>query len=374
MRTCGFVVLFGLGAALAPAADEPPPLLKPAAPGEGLVRFRLPVTPGVPKTMSFAAQVPNGKKKGDPIDVQVAFDTIPDKSYVSAKTLQSWGYDVPKNKEFVLPALTFTAAQIAPPPKKGRDLVVRLPNIKLTVVESTASKDGTVRMCDLSVSALSLYLGHERTTEPRVSFADKFLELNVLEAAVKRPGTDDAPLPEITAADPKLVPAYAPQTVRNGLNVFEYAAVNGQTSYKTADGKTNPVNVLVGSIMNVPDGVVLSLGLARGCKVEMDQAAVGLDAVGVEAKSEFIPGKVKELRLAVRTGPGLKAVKDLVLKDLPVLVDRSQSEGYMVVGQGFTDKHFADAVYAGGADGWKLHGRLDPALLLDIKTRPKQKP
>jgi hypothetical protein len=361
----------------APAADAPPPppLLKPVVPaGTQQLRVRLPLTPGFPKTMSFEAQVPRNKTK-EPIDVRAALDTLPDKSYVTAKKLESWGYDVPKDKEFLLPELTFTAVQTAPKPMKGHDAVVRLTNLKLTVVDAPASSDNTVHQCDLSLSARTLYLGNERAMEPRVAFGDKFFELTVPTAIAKRPGTDGAALADVTAAaDAKLVPAYAPMTLRAGLQVFNYAAVNGQTAYKTADGKSIPVSVAVASIVNVPPGVVVTIGLARGCKVEIDQGAPATAATGVDVKSEFIPAKIKELRLGVNTGPGMKTVKDLVLKDLPVLVDKNQSEGYLLIGQKFMDEHFADAVYAGTADGWKLHGRLDPALLLDIKTRPKQKP
>jgi hypothetical protein len=372
--------LFGLAVALAgsfaaSAADEPPPpLLKPVTPaGAQQLRVRLPVTPGSPKTMSFNARL-KGKKQSEMIDVTVALDTLPGKSYVTTKKLQSWGYDVPKDKEFLLPELTFTAAQIAPKPMKGHDTAVRLTNIKLTVIDTPASSDDTVYLCDLSLSATTLYLGNERAMEPRISFGDKFFELTVPTTIAKRPGTEDAQLVEVTAsADTKLVPVYAPIVTRAGIPVFGYAAVNGQDAYKTADGKSVPVSVAVSSITNVPSGVVVTLGLARGCKIEMDQTAAGLGATGVDTKSEFIPGKIKELRLAVNTGPGLKTVKDIVIKDLAVLVDKNQSEGYMLLGQKFMDEFFADAVYSGTGDGWKLHGRLDPALLFDIKTRPKQK-
>jgi hypothetical protein len=380
MRFRGRRALFGVvavfaAAVAATAADEPAPLLKPVTPAGSQVRVRLPVTAGFPKTMSFNAQVPRAKKKGELIDVTVALDTIPGKSYVTAKKLESWGYEVPKDKEFVLPELTFTAVQIAPKPSKsGTDALVRLTNLKLTVIGDPASSDNTVYLCDLSLSATTLYQNSERAMEPRVSFADKFLELSVSASIVKRPGTEDTKLVEVTtSSDAKLVPAYAATTARAGISVFSYAAVNGQDSYKTADGKSFPVSAAVSSIANVPTGVIVTIGLVRGCKIEMDQAAAGMNAMGVEAKGEFFPGKIKELRVAVHTGPGLKTVKDLVIKDLPVLIDKNQSEGYMLFGQKFLDTYFTDAVYAGGPDGWKLHGRIDPDLLADIKTRPKQK-
>jgi hypothetical protein len=281
---------------------------------------------------------------------------------------------VPKDKEFVLPELTFVASQIAPKPTKGRDTVVRLTNVKLAVIDAPARADNTIFMCDLSLSAATLYIGKERTMEPRISFGDKFFELTVPAAIAKCPGTDDAPLVAVTAtADPKRVPAFGPMIPRGPLQTFGYAAINGQNSYKTSDGKEIPVCVAVSTITNLPDGALVTMGLARGCKIEMDQTATGLSANGPESKSEYVPGKIKELRLAVNTGPGLKTVKDIVIKDMPVFVDKNQTDGYMLIGQKFMDAYFADAVYAGSGDGWKLHGRIDPDLLFDIKTRPKQK-
>src|SRR5262245_10365392 len=127
----GLTVLFS--AALT-AADEPAPLLKPVTPtGTGL-RVRLPVTPGFPKAVTFPAKLPNGKKKTEQIDVTVTFDCLPNPSYVTTKKIEEWGYDVPKGKEFTLPELTFTTAQIAPKPTKGSDVVMRLTNVKFTVV------------------------------------------------------------------------------------------------------------------------------------------------------------------------------------------------------------------------------------------------
>jgi hypothetical protein len=363
----------------AAAAAEPAPLLKPVTPGGQQLRVRLPVSPGFPKTMSFPAQLPRGgkkksseKKEAEKIDVTVALDSLPGKSYVTAKKLQSWGYDVPKDKEFLLPELTFTAAQVAPKPLKGHDSIVRLTNVKLTVVDSPGSSDDTVYFCDLGLSASSFYLGNERAMEPRLSFGDKFLELTVPTTITRRPGSEDGALVEVTSStDTTLVPAYGSMISRGGIQVFGYASINGQDSYKTANGKVFPVNVTVSSITNVPSGVIVTLGLARGCNIEMDQAAPALGATGVEAKSEFIPGKIKELRLAVNMGPGFRTVKDLVIKDLPVLVEKNQSEGYMLLGQKFMDTYIGDAVYAGTGEGWKLHGRIDPTLLFDIKTRPK---
>jgi hypothetical protein len=362
-------------AALAARADDPAPLLKPVAPAGGQLRVRFPVEPGFPKTMRFSAQVPNGKKKSELLDVTVALDTLPGQSYITVKKLESWGYAAPKGKEFLLPELFISAAQIAPKPAKGHDTTIRLANLKLTVVDAPASTDNTIYFADLSLSSTTLYGGSDRTMEPRVSFGDKFLELTVPAGIVKRPGGSDAKITDVTGnADAKLAPVYGPMVSRGGLQVFGYAAVNGQETYKTPDGKVFPVNVAVSSITNVPSGVVVTLGLVRGCKIEVEPGGMAMGATGVEAKSEFVPGKIKELRLAVNTGPGMKTVKDIVIKDLPVLIDKNQSEGYMLIGQKFIDTYFADGIYAADANGWKLHGRAPTELLMEIKTRPKQKP
>ena len=383
MRVRGRLALSGLAvvfaAALASsAADEPAPLLKPVTPAGTNLRVRIPVTPGFPKVVSFPAKVSNGKQKSALLDVNVAYDALPNPSYVSAKKLESWGYVVAKGaREFVLPELHIAAAQIAGKMGKGNDkgsdVVIRLTNVRLTVIPETAAKDDTIHFNDMTLSPTTFFQGGERTMEPRLSFADKFLELTVPATLVKRPGTDDVSAPEVTVSqDAKLVPAVGPTTVRGSMPAFTYASINGQDSYKKPDGKTVvPVNVAVSSITNMSDGVMVTLGLARGVKIEFDQAAAGQAATGVEGKSEFLPGKIKELRLGLLTGPGLKAQKDIVIKDLPVMVDRNQSEGYMLIGQKFLDTYFTDAVYTNAGDAWKLYGRVDPELLFDIKTRKK---
>jgi hypothetical protein len=378
MRVRGHFALLGpvvlLSAALIAAADEPAPLLKVVAPTGTNVRVRFLVTPGYPKPMFFTAQVPKAKKKSELLDVKVAYDSIPNPSYISVKRLENWGYEVPKGaKEFLLPELFISAVQVAPKATKGSDVVVRLANIKLTLVPETAGQNDTIHECDLCLSALALFGGNERTMEPRLSFADKFLEMTVPPAMIaKRLGTDGT-APEVSvSADTKLAPSFGPLVLRSGLPMFAYAAIDGQDSYKLPDGKTVvPVNVMVSSISNMPDGVMVTLGLARGVKLDFNANAAGQAAVGVEAKSEFIPGKIKELRLGVHTGPGMKAQKDLVIKDVPVFVDKNVSEGYMMIGQKFIDTYFVDGVYLHAGDGWKLHGRVNPELLFDIKTRKK---
>ena len=304
----------------------------------------------------------------------MAIDTQPGKSYVAGKTVEAWGYEVPKNKEFFLPELLIPAAQVGPAPKKGgRDVLIRLTNVKFQVVETPVSAMDKIYSCTLSLSSADLYKGAERAMEPRLAFADHFLELTIPAAGLKRLTTDDTPLPDVTAdATPALVPAAGPTVVR-GAPVFAYAAVNGLESYKLASGNSVPVNVGVSAITNWSTGVVITIGLARGCKVEMDQGASAGTGTGADTKTEMIPGKIKELRLGLYTGTGLKVQKDLVLKDVAVVVDKNASDGYVWLGPKFMETYFKDGVYACGTDGvWKLNGRCDPELLFDIKTRPKK--
>ena len=369
----GLAVVFS--ATLASAADEPAPLLKPVIPAGTNLRVRLPVTPGFPKVVSFPAQVPNGKKKSQLMDVVVAYDTLANPSYISAKKLVLLGYDPGKAKEFVLPELLVPAAQIAPKVAKEADVVVRFTNLKFIVVPETASMDDTIHFCDMSLSGSTLFQNREQALEPRLSFADKFLELTV-PATTRRLGSDGFGVPEVTAnGDAKLVAAVGPMTLREGRPGFTVASINGLDSYKTADGKIHPVNVSVASINNLPDGVRLSVGLARGMKVEMDPANTGKVGNDVVAKREFIPSKLNELRLGLLTGPGLKVQKELVIKDVPVYIDMNRTDPYFHIGQKFLDTYFVDAVYTYAGDGWKLHGRVNPELLFDPKPKidPKQK-
>ncbi len=378
MRSLARVALFGSAILLAvaftaPAADDPASLLKPVAPPNGQLRVRMPISPGFPKPMTFPATLPHGKQKSKQVEIRVALDSLPNPSYVSAKKLEEWGYEVPKGKEIIISELLISTTQIAPKVAKGgSDAVVRLTNVKLTVVANPGSTDDTIHTGDLCLSVSTLFQGNERAMEPRLSFGDKYLEWTVPTTGVKRTGASDQTAPDITVStDDKLVPAYGAMTTRGGPPVFVYASINGQDSYKTAGGQVFPVNVSVSSITNMPDGVYITLGLQRGCKVDIDQAAGGLKGTGVDNKTELQPGKIKELRIALNTGPGLKTVKDIVIKDLPVVVDKNLSEGYMHIGQKFMDTYFADAVYAANAEGWKLHGRVNPDLLADTMTRKK---
>jgi len=370
-------VLFA--ALLGSAADEPAPLLKPVAPGAGSTRVRVPIEAGLPLTDSqFKAQVPQAKgKKGEVVDVTVTFDTLPGRSSVSAKKWKSWGYEVPANNIAVLPELIIPASQLAPKVSKGRDVAVKFTNISLEVVETPAASMDMLYGSDLYIRLNDLTKNADRAMEPRYYFGDKFFELTVPTAILKKLGTGDETPPEpAVTAEPALVVVSGPMAIRNAP-VFAFASVNGFSQYKTPDGKEEIVNVAISSNTNWP-GIIMTIGTARGCKVEMDN---GKDATGTGTTFESMvgKGKVKELRLAFQTGPGLKVTKDLVLKDVTVFVDKNNSGHFVWLGTKFINENMKDGIYGCGPDGsWRLHGRVAPDLLQDIKTRvpamPAKKP
>ena len=332
--------------------------------------------------MYFKAQIPKGKgKKGEMIDVDVGIENMPGKSYVSTKLWQSWGYEVAQNSTTVLSELVVQGSLIplkpatpkTSPPKttaKGYDVQVKFPAINLDIIDPPGGAEKVLR-CDIYIRWGELTKNSDRTFEPRLYFQDKFLELSVPSSSVKRLGTgDEAPPDPAIATDSDLVVVASPMTIR-GLPVFAYSAVNGLTQYKTAEGKTELVNVSVSSTTDFPTGIVFTMGTARGCGLEMEQDK-DLKTTGATFETRSLKGKVKELRLGVMTGPGLKTQKDIVIKDLTVYIDKSNSGHYVHIGPKFMETYFKDPIYTCGADGiYQLHGRLKPDLLQDIKMRPK---
>jgi hypothetical protein len=355
----------------APQPDQGP-LLKPVVPSNNSIRVRIPVIEERGTTMQFKALIPKGPKgagkKGDTIEVTVAIETLPGPSYVSAKLWQSWGYDIPGNKTAVLAELIIPASQSAPKTTKGRDVQVKLPSIAMDIIEPPGGAE-KVRGCDIFLSVKELTKNADRTFETRFYFQDKFFELTVPSGSVKRLGTgeESPPDPAITE-NPELIVVVAPTVVR-GPPVMAYSSINGLTQYKLATGKMEQVNAGISSTNDWPKGVLMTIGTARGCGVEMDQEK---DDKGEGATFELrvLKGKVKELRLGVMTGPGLKTQKDIVIQDLEVVVDKSNSGHFVWLGPRFLDAYLKDDVYACGPDGkWQLHGRTKPDLLQDIKTR-----
>lgn len=366
------------------AADEPAPLLKPVVPPSTGVRIHVPVVEERGVAMQFKAQVPRAKGKSETIDVTVGIETLPGPSFVSSKLWKSWGYETPANGAAVLPELIILGSQIPAKPVKGKespkesssrskgyDVQARIPSIRLEVIDPPGGAE-KIRGCDLFITLKDLTKGADATFQPRFYFADKFIELTVPSGAVKRPGTgDEAPPEPMVASDAGLEVITAPMTFR-GMPLFKYSSVDGPTQYKTADGKVELVNVGVSSTNDWPSGVLMTMGAARGCKVDLDPSKE-VDGMGAAFNTKIAVGKVKELRLGAMTGAGLKTPKDIVIRDLEVYVDKSSSGHFMWVGPRFLETYFTDAVYACGPDGvWNLHARIKPDLLQDVKTRPKK--
>jgi hypothetical protein len=375
MRLLNALAFSVLAAAItlgAPPPAEPGPLLKPVVPPSTSIRVRIPVVEERGTTMQFKAQIPKGKgKKGETIDITVGIETLPGPSYVSSKLWQSWGYEVPQNRIAVLTELIIPGWQIAPKTTKGRDVFAKIPSIAMEIIEPPGGVE-KVRGCDIFLSLKELTKNADRTFETRFYFQDKYFELSIPAGAVKRPGSgEEAPPDPAITMDADLVVIAAPMANR-GMPLFAYSSINGLTQYKTAEGKIETVNAGVSSTNDWPAGVLMTIGTARGCGVEMEQDK-DVKGTGATFETRAIKGKIKELRLGVMTGMGMKTQKDIVIQDLTVYIDKSNSGHFVWLGPRFLDTYLKDHIYACGTDGmWQLHGRLKPDLLQDIKTRPKK--
>ena len=359
--------------AVAAAADDPAPLLKPVEPAGKNVRVRIPFhTENKYTDSQFQARVPRAKAKGGaPVAVTVALDTVPGRGAVSAKKWKSWGYAIPADRVAVLPEVVFKATQLGAKAGKGRPAEVRFTKVEIDIVDPPGDS-GQVYGSDLYLRLTDLAKDAGDTSEPRLYFRDKFLELTVPAAAVKPTGREATTLEPAPNPGATLVPVSGAMAVR-GVPVFAYASVNGVHEYKTPDGKTQTVDVGVSSNANWPGGIVMTIGTARGCGVEIEEGKTGT-GVGAGFETTVAKGKVKEFRLAFRTGEGFAERKDLVLTDVTVAVDRAHSGHFVWLGTKFVNEYLADGVYACGSDGeWKLLGRVKPALLRDVTTRPPAK-
>jgi hypothetical protein len=365
-------VLSVFAAACVLAAEEPAPLLKPVVPGSERVRVRIATSEEKDSFLHVRARVPKAiGKKGELVDIRAAFEIRPGRAVVSTKTWQSWGYDVPANRIGILPELVMPGLQLAPKSAGGRDVEARFTGLRVEIVDPPG-KAAAVLGCDLLVSLSDLTKQTDRLYEPRLYFTDQFLELTVPAGSVKRQGTGgDAPPDPGVNLDPKLVPVMA-TTATRGPAVLTYTAINGRANYKTADGKDQPVHATVSSTTRAPGGIILSMGVARGCGVELDK---GKEIIGksTDFETNLARGRVKELRIALQTGPAFKSPRDLVLTGVTVWVDKNDSGHLVWLGPEFLRAHFKDAIYSCGPDGsWKLHGRVASDGLQDVKTRPKK--
>lgn len=344
-----------VGGALAVAAD-PPPLVAPVSPPGTAVRVRLPML-GKTATSSFKARIPEPKgKTGGGADITLYVDTL--FSGVTATTQQwkAWGFTVPADRNAVLPELVIPGGQLAPKPAKGRDIEFRLTNVRVSLYEAPGGDKGGITNT-LTVPLGALTGGADRASEPRVHFADRFIELTAPAAAVKRLNTGDDKWPDLqSTTDEKLLPAHVPL---NGA-ALKFVSVNGLTQYTRPTGK---VEAVAGGL-NISGGspIVMSVSVARGCGVELDRE--------VNPSS----GKVKELRLGPITGPGVKGAKDFVLKNVTVAINPGEDHSYIWLTSAFPEEYFKDGVYGCEPDGnWKLHGRVKPEHLDDLKNRNKKR-
>ncbi|MCI0701097.1 MAG: hypothetical protein L0241_08440 [Planctomycetia bacterium] len=363
--------LFGALCSFLPAADPPPPLVKPVVPANKTTRARIAVIEDKKTNMQFKAQIPKPQgKKGQMIDVKVMLETLPNVGQVTLKKWKAWGFEVPPNRVGVLPELIIPAAQIAPKPTKGRDIEIRITNVKLEIKELPGGGD-LIGGCDMYLCLRDLTGGSDRVLQPRVYFADRFFELTASNAALKRLNTGATTSPDPMATpDDGLVPLVPAVGTMSGaqLPLFSFASVNGLTQYKTPTGKMEKINAGVSSTSNyAAPGITMTVNTALGCGVEMEK---------VPAEGAPVAGKVKELRLGLHTGLGFKVQKDLVLKDVVVTVVDDKSQSFIWLGPRFVEEFFKDGVYGCGSDGvWRLHGRVKADLLQDIKTRmPPKKP
>lgn len=351
--------------ALVASADDPAPLVKPIAPPTNSARVRVPIAEGEGTFVQFRAQFANPKKKGETTSAKVLLDTLPNPGRVGLKTWQDWGFEVPANRIGVIPELIISAAQLPSKAGKGGDVEFRVKNVKVQIYEPPAGQSAVFGDCDLWLSLRDLTGGADKTFEPHLYFADKFLELTAPNAVLKKLPTAELPVPDPKATAGELVPAFG---AIGADTAFAFASVNGLTQFKTPTGKVERVNVVVSSITNYSaPGIVMPVSAARGCGVEMEKLPAGGKAV---------PGKVKEFRLGLATGAGFKAPKDLVLKDVTVYVLDDKSGAVIGVGPRFVEEYFTDGVYGSASDGgWRLYGRVKPELLADVKTRtPPKKP
>jgi hypothetical protein len=357
--------------ALGAAADPPAPLLKPVTPAGSSVRVRVPIIDDkVTTSTRMNALIPKPKgKKGETIEVKVLLDTLPSPGMVGLSTWKEWGFEVPANRIGVIPELIVPAAQLAPSIKE-RDVEFRATNVKVNIVEPPAGQDAVFGKCDVWLSLRDVCGGfeRERTFEPRYYFADKFIELTAAAPSIKKLNTGETPVHDPQATAGELVPVMGTMNMVGTLG-FAFASINGVSKYTTPQGKMETVNAGVSSITNYPAPcIMVSLNTARGCGVEMEKQPGDGEVT--------VMGKVKELRLGFATGPGFKAQKDLVLKDVAVNVVNEKTRAAVWLGARFIDTYVTDAVYACGPDGiWRLYGRVKPELLEDIKTRtPPKKP
>jgi hypothetical protein len=232
---------------------------------------------------------------------------------------------------------------------KGRDIEYRLKDIKVSLYEAPGGdKAGISNHLGISVSMLTN--NSDALLEPRVHFADRYIELSAPNGSLKKLNTGEptSPAPQLTT-DEKLVASVIPMN----SNAFSFMTVNGQSQYIRIEKLYT-----VSAILTNGSGIQISMpvNMARGCGVEMDERET--------------TGKVRELRFGPVSGPNIKGQKDFVLRDITIPINKNEEAYTLWVSAQFVEEYFKDGVFGCSSDGvWRLHGRVKPDLLEDIKTR-----
>jgi hypothetical protein len=358
-----------LGATSAQPVKEP--LLRAVTPPAGQFRVRIPLAEGNDKAIQMQARVPNPKAKGDRSEITVGLDTI-NRSMVTTKMLEKWGYSAPPGKPFVLPELLIAAHQLAPKPTKTSDVFLRVTNLKLDVLEAAPDGGGQLFNADMILLLPDLLKVATRSAEPRFHLHERFLDLTVPPAAVRRPGTGLELMPEPdTPPDPKLAVIACPLNPTPGLS-FTSASINGIDTFQMPDGKIHRVTPLLSTGTHGGSGVVMTIGMARALKLDVDLTRDASPGMTTEKRVRVIEYKLKEFRVGVLTGPGLKTPQELVFTEFTIWIDVVDSDAGLWIGYPFITRYFKDAVLAISPDGTaKLHGRVDPEHIKEPRAKKK---
>ena len=382
----------GLAAALAAAAaDAPtPPILKPAATVPGTARVRIPITGDATTPYRIAARVPRKGKTGDPVEIVVAINTGA-RAVATTKMLKSWGYTPGPDKKVTLTELVLIGQRVVHGPKaaKGKegskepahDVIAHVPHVVVEAIDEVAEKTDKVLGSDLILGLHDLTRHQDRSADPRLYFTDKLLEINFPTAMVKKSADPMDPVAEPAGStDAKWAAVFAPLSTRAGP-VFNHASFNGIDAVKNRSGLPQPVNVGVTAATTLPTGVIMSVGMSHALGLKLDPDKATQDFLTITRKGKFVPTTVAEMRITVMTGKGPvtshATPMELVIKDLAVVVDTTESDPMVWVGPNFINKYFPDAVYttapAGAADPLRLYGRVSPEML-EHPARAQKKP